>query len=482
MVQIALQTFDHYDARAHDKLAPSIAVWVRCLEKAVLESDWEMTLSFAQLVSLSFRCTEERAIRAFREVGSSLVIVLLRAWNLSSSSALAENVAKLLVRLSALPSSLRAILQGTLLVRTLQRIVRNNDDEYDGPVQGAAMRFLVGLSRHKDNAYALMQTPSLVTDVLAFESTENVEFLANLAWDGRIQADILVIRGLLDCLLSSWANCVDTRHFVMTTLHHLAMPAQNRIVLASKTTVLKIIVEELNGHRLQAEASDVLLRLTGHDTVQLVVKKSGVLRGLVRVAATSKVGNPAAINAAHTVKRIATYLRVSDKNHPELMQGLVSISKSSDPDVRAWCARALSEQAGSQATAFFLVRSPDALSMILNLANDSTISVQSAGTEALSKLASHSFNAKKLLTEDQVLMTLIAKANTTEGLCDEKIKICRLAVQGLLALLDYEPVRDRIAKELNFVWALSRFATSLDYDSELRREALQGVAILAPLL
>ena len=125
---------------------------------------------------------------------------------------------------------------------------------------------------------------------------------------------------------------------------------------------------------------------------------------------------------------------------------------------------------------FVLVRDAAVMTTINRLANDHEASVKTPATEALMHLLSNAANLKRIMAYDDIVNTMI---DNSKHWCEQT---SRQAIECILTLVDYLPLRQRVAKQLDLVACLSEFGVHKDSDPLLKQAALQGVVVLAPLL
>jgi hypothetical protein len=126
-----------------------------------------------------------------------------------------------------------------------------------------------------------------------------------------------------------------------------------------------------------------------------------------------------------------------------------------------------------------MVRIHQVVQTLTQLARDDNVDVQAAAVEALQNLAADTTNVKRLAMDSDLLEVFVSNA---EGSGEILAAARRHAVQALLSLASHRSTKRRIAKQYGLVASLSRYAMSEDNDDELKRAAIHGVILLAPLM
>jgi hypothetical protein len=119
--------------------------------------------------------------------------------------------------------------------------------------------------------------------------------------------------------------------------------------------------------------------------------------------------------------------------------------------------------------------------VITKLAQDKSPAVRSCATEALLNLASDTANAKRLAANAELMETFANNIASTD-VCALSGRAKRNVILTILTLANHTSAKRRVAKQIGLVASLSRYGVSKDADSELKKVALHGVILLAPLM
>lgn len=478
--------FDIFDRQENDSLPPqhdtnhlsvkAIPVFVKCLVLHVSKENWEEVDNFCRLLCMCIRCPDRNVI--FRDVGSDLLTTLISSLNMTKDGlpTPSNSIVDLLHELATIQASLSSMSNSKKLIHFLQQIIRGDANIVNSLCQIEAMRMLAGLARQEDNTLLLMRAPSLVDDVLLLGSLPGnsdeykAEFVCSLSWSKVNQGELLHKRALIPSLLK-WSNtdCIQTRLNVMKCFRHLSANSCNKRPLAKNRSVVNALLVASQHEELCPEAVGTIVRLIGNKkSAQKMMGYPFFLQALLSAALLGEK------KAAQAMKKLATHMPVSFHMHQDLIDAVIQIAVSDDQNIRLWAARAFLEQSRIKANNFYLVRMPEALDVIIKLANDPDAAVEAAATEALYFL-SNSANANKLISVSVIVQTLAQKAGSQD--CETG----RYAVQALLTLVDHTPMA-RMAKKFGLVASLSKFGVSKHPNIELKQAALNVVIAMAPLL
>ena len=127
-------------------------------------------------------------------------------------------------------------------------------------------------------------------------------------------------------------------------------------------------------------------------------------------------------------------------------------------------------------SSFFMARVRQIMSTVITLARDVNLAVKANAMEALQNLATNRVNVRRLAANSDLLELFVQ--NVVGG----GVAVRRHAVQGLLSLAIHRSTKQRVAKQQGLVESLSRYGISEDDDVELKRAAIHGVLLLAPLM
>jgi hypothetical protein len=130
---------------------------------------------------------------------------------------------------------------------------------------------------------------------------------------------------------------------------------------------------------------------------------------------------------------------------------------------------------------FYIARMSQAMGVVTKLAQDNSPAVRSCATEALLNLAGDTANAKRLATNAELMETFANNIASIDG-CESSGIAKRNVIMTILTLANHKSAKRRVAKHIGLVASLSRYGVSKDVDSELKKVALHGVILLAPLM
>lgn len=491
VLKLALLTFDHLELSSIDQLVPGLPVLVHCLERSARHQAWQEVGSLSRLIAIVLRGSEERVVPWAQSVIASLFGVLLCSLNQmiafeqfdGEHVRVFDAIYVLLEHISTVKISLRSTKNAPQLLLFLQHVIRNGAQRYSLPVQTEVMRLLAGWSQHRDNIVIILQRTALLDIVLKSGTCLGSElhiatFLRRLLREPQSQFQLNHRRSkrLMSKLLHFFQlNHGPTRIEAFRIVHIVAATPTGKVALVRCKTIVQHLVSDLMRQDMRSLALETLMRLIAPRTARRLTFIPGLVLGVVG-------GDDAMPLAAHALKRLAMYLGAWNRMYPDVIDALVKLSASSNPDVRVWAARSFLEQSRPAASGFFLVRTPDVMANILELCHDKVSVIQAIATETVLCLASTTANRKRLLTHVKVLPTMVHHALALENQCEWRAKANRFAVKLILSLIDIDTVRMRVAKELNLLLSLSKYAVSMDEDKELRHAALHGVMVLAPLL
>lgn len=148
--------------------------------------------------------------------------------------------------------------------------------------------------------------------------------------------------------------------------------------------------------------------------------------------------------------------------------------------VLQWTAKAFLDQSALSSSNFYITRDPEALDALAQLTTCCYSDVKTCALEAVVNLTNDALNAKKLALNTRLLQALVSSIENHMDSDDAFVR--RHAVRAILSLASHRSSTRRLAKQFGLVSSLSRYGISQDNDVELKRAALHGVLLLAPLL
>jgi hypothetical protein len=496
--QLALIAYDHRCTRLHDELvhAGAATVLTRCLKKAFYDAaKWEELSQLCQLLVLVFRCSDERACQAFETMGTELMTLVLSILMEDSFQSVAWTTPcsflQLIGRLRDLSVSLKKTARKEQLISLLQGILRGTDVSALN-VRVEAMQILAGVTRHPEGKILVMESPGLVDDVLATVEEPGAidmmhlpaaHFLCNLAWEARNKSQLVRKKGFINVLLLLWEHgSITTRRAVMRTVRQLSSVMESRLSLSKfrDGALLLALASTARDHELCTESIETLLCLVGKTTARRIMRDPTLLVLLSSTALATEGSTSSIVAAAQSLKRLASYTTISNPCYHNLLDAMMNISESKNPNVRVWAAKAFIEQSRMSMNGFYIARMSQAMAVVTKLAQDKSPAVRSCATEALLNLAGDPANAKRLSTSAELMKTF---ANITSiDVCESSGRAKRNVIMTILTLANHKSAKRRMAKQIGLVASLSRYGVSKDADSELKKVALHGVILLAPLM
>lgn len=517
---LALVAFDPITAPTntclYDAAWSGIVLLVRCLQRHVQgttcpDESGALTVLYLRLMFFSFHCSDDKAVSAVYRVGTDLVSLVVSIYGERiENPEVITSLLQLVDRLAVLKLEIPLIERKELMIRLAQRAVR--DDSWGcRPLSAVVVKLLGGWCSHPNSKRFVMNVPGLVEDVLAAavlkkpkpapildDSDEDdplpieiARFLRQLAWDGQMKSDLVQQRGFFQAIHCMIANNdkssrrVKVSRATIEALGQMCTEAMCRLAVCNyeKGSIVRSLLTIDEGELTNA-VNHTLLRLIGQDTAPILLKKhSSIIERLTQSAQIDMdlaLGNEASIISAQALKRLSSYVSVQDRSHPNLLDSLTLLAKAKHWRIRLWAVKGLNEQAKSSSGRFYMARTSNALSTLIQLAKgDPCESVKTLATGTLLTLASDSANAKRLVNSSDVLETF-AKAAQLGSVSHIS---ARSAVQAILFMTCHKSTnKQRLAKTLGLVESLTRYGVSQDADNELKRAALHCVVILAPLM
>jgi hypothetical protein len=500
--QLALIAYDHRCTRVHDELvqAGAATVLTRCLKKAFYDAaKWEELSQLCQLLVFVFRCSDERACQAFEIIGAELLTLVFSILVEDSFQAVAWTTScsfrQLIGRLSDLSVSLTKTAKKEQLVSLLQQILRGTD--LSGlNVRVEAMQILAGVTRHSEGSKLFaMESPGLVDDVLATVKEPGAIdvmhlpaalFFCNLAWEARNKSQLVRKKDFIKVLLLVWEHgsiTTCTRRAIMRTVRQLSAVMESRLSLSKfrDGALLLALARTARDHELCTESIETLLCLVGKSTARRIMQDPTLFVLLSSTALATEGSTSSIVAAAQSLKRLASYTTISEPSYPDLLDAMMKISESKDASVRVWAAKAFIEQSRMSMNGFYIARMSQAMAVVTKLARDKSPVVRGCATEALLNLAGDTANAKRLATNAELMETFLNNIASTD-VCESSGIAKRNVIMTILTLANHKSAKRRVAKQVGLVASLSRYGVSKDVDSELKKVALHGVILLAPLM
>jgi hypothetical protein len=494
---IALLAFDHDVGKVHDQLvqAGAATVLMRCLDRAMGEEDgWEEVDPICQLLCMSFRCSDQQGAQSFTGIGAELCPLLFSVLFISNSYPSLEtppSALQLLRRLATLEVNVPAMSSSAQLLRCFRQIIEVCDIQTDRERLVDVLHVLVGLSQHRASKEFIMDSPGLCDSIVSRISEscrpgcelnlETANLLRNLAYHPGNKATMAGKKGLIKLLvLLAGDRKVETRLAAIESLKHLASDGHGRSKLASqcKGKLLKTLFDATGYEETQEQALETMMSFVSRSTAFDMCKDEKLLLMLTNLASCGSDSKSSTI-AAQTVKRLATHVPANHASHGALLDVILKMASSEFHRIRFWGAKAFVEQSLIPGSSFFMVRIHQVVQTLTQLARDDNVDVQAAAVEALQNLAADTTNVKRLAMDSDLLEVFVSNA---EGSGEILAAARRHAVQALLSLASHRSTKRRIAKQYGLVASLSRYAMSEDNDDELKRAAIHGVILLAPLM
>lgn len=431
-----------------------------------------------------FRCSNEVATECLRVIGSDLLLSIFSALHILTTNSSSNSVRVLIRHLSSIEVSFHDMEESQKVMNFLETQIYTPGEN---PIVVAdAMRVLVGFTLHTDGKVYLMEQSELIDKVVALTSTTKSariklqvsRFFQSLSlhWKNKsIMIQIPIIKTLL--LLTKPNNHINTQINAIKTLRNLSVAQSKSYLVDFKGGhVLRVLLKAAANSKLEGVAVETLLSLICYKTSARIGMEDGLIEMLTSVAAQSNVLTNAD-KAAQSIRRLATHLSVSHQNYQAMFNSLISLSDASDDRVRYWISKAFLEQASLSSSSFFLVRTSDALKVLVKLCKDHKVEVRASAVEALRVLTTTHANLKWLV-DTELLDALVINGEMTKTGNEERI-VCRNAVLSLLNLAYGKSAR-KVAKHIGIAHCLSKYGVSDDDDDELKRAALHGLIILAP--
>lgn len=498
VLKFASATFDHGDEAIHDLeieagVVDTLSIY---LTRAVDEDGGVKEAErICKLLVLVFQCEDKVAAESICKNGISLVSSVFKLLSKQARSETETKYAeRLLRRLSSVEVSIQAVANNQVILKLLLDTIESSQNDKNTATKHA-LSLLAGLALHKDSKAIVMKFPGLfkaVVDV-AYSSTvvenryQSVRVLSQLAWYVKNRTTMGRTSKCIDALVAASDSTDEILQIeALTALQLLSIEYDNKAILVTNTKGKLLqssvgVIDANTGDKLRAQALSILLNLISRETFKIIGFGDGLISSLAALSASPKEPDATAVLAAQCIKRLATYARVKDRFHEDLLQAIIQTSNSGRKSTMQWAAKAFLDQSRVSSNSFYIVRDQDAMKTVANLAACPYLEVREPTLEAVVNLAEHRSNAKKLASHNSLVGTLVSIIDgETKG---NDTVLQRHAVRAILSLVSHRSSTKRIAKHLGLVRALSRYGISAqDTDVELKRAALHSVIILAPFL
>jgi len=488
VLKLALVAFDHDVIEIHDKLcnAGAMAVLVRFLQVIMSSNEihWDEVYQCAALIEMTFRCSDEAAVHVTESIGADLVLLCFSVLLKNDNRKYEGSSVKIIVRkIAGLEVSLRKMDKSERLLSFLQQMAMLGNE--DPGVSCEAVCVLAGLTSHTESKALAMQNPSFLDSIircsqLATPSTESKRQIAriiqNLTLDGSNKAKLTqhyTVELLVKLALPD--QTIETRDQALRCLKNLAIETKSKVFLVSYEggQVLKVLLECLTD--LQSTAMDAIACLACNSTAFVMASHSGLIEALATHAHTTN--SQSAEKAAQTIKRLSTYVSTTHRQHPALFDAIIFLTRSKNPRILLWAAKSFLEQARLSGSNFLLLRSPEALECVADLARHDVC--RDAAIETLLVLTQSQSNLKRFTINEYLIDTLAATVDEGMGSDGQYNETARKAILALLNLTQRSCARKRAKKHRSLVNCLFRYGRSSDGDEELRQAALHGVIVLS---
>jgi hypothetical protein len=458
---------------------------------------------YCGVIALLLSCERSTTNTFMEDIGLQLVSVVfdfLGESNDKPSSSidkLAEDkVEQLSIRVAALPWSNLPTRKRELLIRLLQKVLR---ESLTKKVCAAALFFLSELADEERQKRLMVESPGLVEDVLekaSFwsgaepgDSSTRIlllvcRLLRRLAWGANCKATLSEKKNLDRVLLeSSESDEFDVKEEALSIISQMSTDPTSRRRIASRDdfVLIKRLVDLLHVPLMRRAALVTLTSLTDGHTAKQIASSQDVVTRLSTLMMSGE--ETIASKAAQMLKRIACHLALRDSGHHELLEALISGTTSSSSSVRTWAIKGILAQSEISTNSFYIVRSPAVLKVIIALTADPIPNVRKVALQALLNVARDASNTKRAASTAKFLDAFVRNATERIDREDEaSLETTRLAINGLLHFSDHPKSCHRVAKQKGAIEALARYGVSNDTDADLQNAALHAVVVLSPLM
>ncbi len=466
------------------------------LSRAVSENHgMKETERLCKLLVLVLQCSDHMAGEALATNGAKLIPSVIELLSKNTESGKESKYAECLVRrLSSIEVSLQTVASYKGILKLLLKTIDSARNDKTNMVNHA-LSLIAGLAKHKDSKVVMIKYPGLFKAVIdvALDSREiesrfqSARVLTKLAWHVKNRPIMGQTPKCVDALVAmSESTNKNLQIEAFTCIQLISIEYENKTKLAAKETLLPLLANAIGadgGKELRFRALGVVLNLLRRDTFKIVGSQSGMINRLASLSVSSEVSdmNSTAALAAQCIKRLATYTRVKNAFHEDLIQAIIQMANCGRKTIMQWASKALLDQSAVASNSFYIIRDKGAMKALTCLIACQHDEVKEPALETMVNLAEHRSNAKRLASHNCLVGALV-KVVDAETKGDNPV-LQRHAVTAILSLVSHRNSTKRIAKHLGLVRALSRYGISAhDNDVELKRAALHGVIILAPFL
>lgn len=498
MLKLALISFDHFNADAHDSTvqAGAIEVLVKGLHQAAYSQNGAIIVEkICKLTIMLLRCSEEAATNSIcshmTEIVTLLGRILNRSCTVEPTDKSSVEATKLWMRMAIDSVPLTMIHNHDLLLLYLVRLIRNASPLNESACL-SALKFTVQLASHPESRGTIMQYPGLIdviidrasTDECSKVITECVKIIESLLRDAQNRAEYLKRpRSLAPLINQCRGRDAKACLHAARALKQLSLEANFRQKLSRPEilgALIRLVIIPSSSDRIKLECLQTMSNVICVKTAEHFMAYSGLLKELAKVATCSCLSDQVRSLAARAIKRLSTHVHPRHASHTELFEAIETMSSAKGRLVRLWTARALVEQSLLAGSSFLMVRTSHVMDTLIRLAACDYIDVRAATFEALANLAQEPANARRISTNTVILELLVRTVHESHNLESEEAR--RQAVRAVLLMASNHSSTKRVAKHLGLVSCLSRYGTSDDEDYELKQAALNGVVFLAPMI
>lgn len=496
VLQLALISFDHFNAESHDMTVQAgfIGVLMKCLQNAITsEQGAKEAEKICSLATMIFRCSKETAIititSSMKEIVILLIPIIASTCRMEPTDKCSREAVRLWMRLCIHSIPLNDYTDKETLLLLAVRAIRVGTS-LKTSIHLSALHFIAQLSKHPDNRVTIMQFPGLIdaimdrsyNDKCPHVVTECMKIIEGLLCDARNRAEYITRPRSLGILVKQCrSRNTSACHYAVGSLKQLSIEASLRRKMSGPeimAAIIRLVIIPSPSTPTKRECLQTMSNLICAETAHHFMAYSGLLMELAKVATCSSSEQLKAL-AARTIKRISTHVHPMDTNHRELFEAIETMSFTKGRLVQLWTARALVEQSLLPGSSFFMVQTPNILSIFIRLAATKNTDVKAAVFEALANLAQEPENAKRISASTNILELLVRTVRERHA---ESEEASRQAVRAVLLMASNRSSTKRIAKHFGLVSCLSGYGTSSDKDYELKQAALHGVVVLAPLI
>ena len=440
-----------------------------------------------KLLCLIYQCTDNIVADSFYNVGTTLVQCIFELlFKQTESRSELKYVQHLLCRISMVEISLQTMKDDKEILTFLLDVITEGKTE---TLVNHALSLLAGLSDHRDSKAIVMKFPKLfdvIVDVA--HHSQNVEsryqairVLRKLAWHVKNRALMGQKLKCVNALVAMSDACHPSLQAEATkAIQLLSIEYENKGMLVASTQgkLVLTLMKNIAANKQKPLALGIILNLISRETYKLIGLQQDLINTLATLSTSKKEPEAVAAVAAQSIRRFATYAQVKDRFYEDLLRAMIQMSRSKRKAVAQWAAKAFLDQSVLVSSSFYIVRDQDFMESIADLITSPHREVKESALETVVNLSEKRSNAKKLASSNYLVTKLV---DIVDGEKDAILR--RHAVRAILSLVSHSSSTRRIAKHLGLVPALSKYGIAAqDNDVELKRAALHGVIILAPLL